>query len=110
MSLANIMALQEFSECARIPRDPYGRCAFDAAVIIRAGGRGGAETLRARISFDAGDREQLTLHEGSVLIAGELPLGYSTDFGEWSHEDGALIIRGNYRRLFDYTTEVRVAV
>lgn len=106
--MSNGAALHDFVEFHDLDRDSFGRCRFTADVTIRAGGRGGAETMPARISFASGDREQLSLEGGSVLKPGEVPLGYSIDYGEWSHEDGTLTISGSYRRMFDYVTEITV--
>lgn len=107
--MSNIDALSDFVEHNGVKRDPFGRCRFDADVTIRAGGRGGAETLPARVSFASGDTDQLYIENGSVLKAGEVPLSYRTDFGDWRHKDGRLLVSGRYKS-FDYETEVMVAV
>lgn len=106
--LANISALSDFVAFHNLRRDAFGRCWFTAYVVIKAGGRGGAETLKARISFASGDREQLVLDNGSVIEPGKLPLSYRTKFGIWRHQSGLLLIKGNYRREFDYQTEITI--
>jgi len=106
----NNIALSEFVEFNKIKRDDFGCCRFPADVVIRASGNGGAETVDARISFASGDQEQVVLKAAGSFVAGKVPLGYSTDFGKWTHQDGVLTIKGNYRKLFDYITEIRPEV
>lgn len=106
--MSNIQALSDFVSYCGIKRDAFGRCRFRADVEMRASGHGGVDVVDVTISFASGDREQLSLGEGSDFQAGQVPLGYSTDHGSWEHADGVLTIRGNYRGRFDYETEVRV--
>lgn len=105
----NYDALGSFVERNVLERDHLGRCWFKADVVIRAGGRGGAEMMPARISFASGDTDQLVLDGGSILVPGEMPLSYRTEYGDWSAVNDMLIIVGNYRGLFDYRTEISVA-
>lgn len=103
----NDVVLRQFAADAGLKSDGLGRAKFTADAEISARGNGAADTTNCRVSFANGDTDQVRLDETEDLVAGKVPLGFNTDFGNWSTQGGVLTITGTYPGLGAYTATIQ---
>ena len=101
--MENTLALNAFLNANDLEPDGLARTRFTATVTVR--GFGVMEETQVTARGHSGDNEQIKIDETGDLIAGQVPLGYSTEFGDWVCSGKELHITGVYKNK-SYTTKI----
>ena len=102
----NTTATMEFVSANSLEKDDFGRGCFAARVSISSGSTNLTTQTTGRFSFANDFEDRITLEETSSLVAGEVPLGFNHQYGQWRCVGSTLLIDGNYRSLGKYTVSI----
>ena len=64
--------------------------------------------MNIKFSFFSDFEERLVLEEIGDFVAGQTPIGFKTDFGQWVCKNGILSISGTYPSLGQYKLTISV--
>ncbi|SFI84266.1 hypothetical protein [Celeribacter neptunius] len=103
--MTNGYALTTFLNDNHIEKDQFGRGNFPADVSLNSANPISAE-MTVHFDLFSDFSEHLTLEEVGGFIAGQTPIGFKRDFGEWVHSGKKLTISGNYPATGPYTVEI----